>query len=119
MPRFLIVVAAVGGLCGVAALLLGVLALPMGLPAPLLAERLYSQVSLHLWFVEILLIVVAVGAAAFGLVGYQSIREAATVMARAEARRVVAAHMLDYRESLHQGLDQEETNDEKAAGEHS
>lgn len=113
MPRFLIVVSAVGGLCGVAALLLGFLALPIGMPAPLLAERLYSQVSLHLWFVEILLIVVAVGAAVFGLVGYQSIREAAAVMARAEARRVAAEHMLEHRESLRRGLRQEENDHEK------
>ncbi len=113
MPRFLIVVAAVGGLCGVAALLLGVLALPMGLPAPLLAERLYSQVSLHLWFVEILLILVAVGAAVFGLAGYQSIREVAATMARAEARRVASAQMVEHRRSLRRGLGEGETNDEK------
>lgn len=115
MPRFLIVVAALGGFCGVAALLLGVLSLPIGMPAPLLAERLYSQVSLHLWFVEIFLILIAVGAAVFGLVGYQSIREAATVMARAEARRVASAHMLEHRQSLRRGLSEEETNDEEGA----
>lgn len=108
MPRLLIVVSAVGGLCGIAALLLGLLGVPIGMPAPLLAERLYSQVSLHLWFVEILLIVVAVGAAVFGLVGYQSIREAAAVMARAEARRVAAEHMLKHRESLRHGFGQED-----------
>lgn len=113
MPRFLIVVAALGGLCGVAALLLSVLSLPMGMPAPLLAERLYSQVSLHLWFLEILLILIAVGAAVFGLVGYQTIREAACAMARAEARRVASAQMLEHRRSLRQGLGEEETNDEK------
>lgn len=111
MPRFLIVVAALGGFCGVAALLLGVLSLPMGMPAPLLAERLYSQVSLHLWFVEIFLILIAVGAAVFGLVGYQTIREAAC----AEARRVAAAQMLEHRRSLRRGLDEEETNDEEGA----
>lgn len=111
MPRFLIVVAALGGLCGVAALLLSVLSLPMGMPAPLLAERLYSQVSLHLWFVEIFLILIAVGAAVFGLVGYQTIREAAC----AEARRVASAHMLEHRRSLRQGLGEEETNDEEGA----
>lgn len=109
MPRFLIVVAALGGFCGVAALLLGVLSLPMGMPAPLLAERLYSQVSLHLWFVEIFLILIAVGAAVFGLVGYQTIREAAC----AEARRVAAAQMLEHRRSLRRGLGEEETNDEE------
>lgn len=113
MPRFLIVVAALGGFCGVAALLLGVLSLPMGMPAPLLAERLYSQVSLHLWFVEIFVILVAVGAAVFGLVGYQTIREAAATMARAEARRVAAAQMLEHRRSLRRGLGEEETNDEE------
>lgn len=109
MPRFLIVVAALGGFCGVAALLLGVLSLPIGMPAPLLAERLYSQVSLHLWFVEIFLILIAVGAAAFGLVGYQAIREAAC----AEARRVASAQMVEHRRSLRRGLGEEETNDEE------
>ena len=93
MSRLLSIAAALGGLCGVAALLLGAVGLPVALTPPELAARLYTQVSVHLWYLEMILLVAGLAIGVLGVLGYQAIREAATTMARVEAKRVVARQM--------------------------
>ena len=93
MSRLLSIAAVLGGLCGVAALLLGAVGLPVALTPPDLAARLYTQVSVHLWYLEMILLIVGLAIGVLGILGYQAIREAATTMARTEANRVVARQM--------------------------
>ena len=104
MPRLLSIAAALGGLCGVAALLLGAVGLPVTLTPPELAARLYTQVSVHLWYLEMILLVVGLGIGVLGILGYQAIREAATTMARTEANRVVARQMKRLRAAVLGGM---------------
>ena len=104
MPRLLSIAAALGGLCGVAALLLGAVGLPVTLTPPELAARLYTQISVHLWYLEMILLIVGLAIGVLGILGYQAIREAATTMARAEANRVVEHQMEDLRTALLGGM---------------
>lgn len=97
MTRLLAILAAVGGLCGVAALLLGAVGLPVTVTPPELAARLYTQVSIHLWYLEMILLLVGLAIGVLGVLGYQSIRKAATTMARTEAHRVVTRQMDELR----------------------
>ena len=86
MPRLLSIAAALGGLCGVAALLLGAVGLPVTLTPPELAARLYTQVSVHLWFLEVILLLVGLAVGVLGVLGYQSLKDEARLVAAREAR---------------------------------
>lgn len=97
MTRLLGILAALGGLCGVAALLLGAVGLPVTITPPELAARLYTQVSVHLWYLEMILVLVGLAIGVLGIFGYHAIREAATTMARDEAHRVVSRQMEELR----------------------
>lgn len=91
MTRLVSVSAIVGAVCGIGALLLGFVGVPVRLAPPLFAERIYSQVSLHLWFMEMILVILALVVGVFGVLGYQSLKnEARSVAGRVagkEARR--------------------------------
>ena len=95
MTRLVSVSAVVGAVCGIGALLLGFVGVPVRLAPPLFAERIYSQVSLHLWFMEMILVIVALVVGVFGVLGYQSLKnEARSVAGRVagkEARRHLRA----------------------------
>ena len=86
MTRLLAILAALGGLCGVAALLLGAVGLPVTLTPPELAARLYTQVSIHLWFLEVILLLVGLAVGVLGVLGYQSLKDEARLVAAREAR---------------------------------
>ena len=87
MPRLLSIAAALGGLCGVAALVLGAVGLPVTLTPPELAARLYSQISVHLWFLEVILLLVGLAVGVLGVLGYQSLKDEARLVAAREARK--------------------------------
>ena len=110
MTRLLGILAALGGLCGVAALLLGAVGLPVTLTPPELAARLYTQVSVHLWYLEMILLLVGLAIGVLGVLGFQSIREAAITMARDEAHRIVTRQMDELRAGQRRRIPQ--TSDE-------
>lgn len=91
MTRLLAILAAVGGLCGVAALLLGAVGLPVTVTPPELAARLYTQVSIHLWYLEMILLLVGLAIGVLGVLGYQSLKDEARQVAAREARHHLAA----------------------------
>lgn len=95
VTRLLAILAALGGLCGVAALLLGAVGLPVTVTPPELAARLYTQVSIHLWYLEMILLLVGLAIGVLGILGYQAIREAAITAARAEANRIAVRQISD------------------------
>lgn len=104
MTRLLAILAALGGLCGVAALLLGAVGLPVTVTPPELAARLYTQVSIHLWYLEMILLLVGLAIGVLGVLGFQSIREAAITAARAEASRIAVRQISDLRTGPGAGL---------------
>ena len=87
MSRLLSIAAALGGLCGVAALLFVAVGLPGTLTPPELAARLYTQISVHLWFLEVILLLVGLAVGVLGVLGYQSLKDEARLVAAREARR--------------------------------
>lgn len=87
MTRLVSASAVVGAVCGIGALLLGFVGVPVRLAPPLFAERIYSQVSLHLWFMEMILVILALVVGIFGVLGYQSLKNEARAAAAREARR--------------------------------
>lgn len=115
MTRLLAILAALGGLCGVAALLLGAVGLPVTLTPPDLAARLYTQVSVHLWYLEMILLLVGLAIGVLGILGYHAIREAATTMARTEANRVVKRQMEEFRAGFLGGLPKESVEEPSSA----
>lgn len=86
MSRLLSIAAALGGLCGVAAFLFVAVGLPVTLTPPELAARLYTQVSVHLWFLEVILLLVGLAVGVLGVLGYQSLKDEARLVAAREAR---------------------------------
>ena len=91
MTRLLAILAALGGLCGVAALLLGAVGLPVTLIPPELAASLYTLVSIHLWFLEVILLLVGLAVGVLGVLGYQSLKDEARLVAAREARTHLGA----------------------------
>ncbi len=91
MTRLLGILAALGGLCGVVALLLGAVGLPVTLTPPELAARLYTQISIHLWFLEVILLLVGLAVGVLGVLGYQSLKDEARLVAAREAREYFRA----------------------------
>lgn len=95
VSRLVSVSAVVGAVCGIGALLLGFVGLPIRIAPPVLAERLYTQVSLHLFFMEMILVIAALFVGVLGFVGYQSLkneaRTAAERVAGKAARRQLRA----------------------------
>ena len=87
MSRLLSIAAALGGLCGVAALLFVAVGLPVTLTPPELAARLYTQISVHLWFLEVILLLVGLAVGVLGVLGYQSLKDEARLVAAREARK--------------------------------
>lgn len=91
MNRLSLPLSIVGALSGLGALLLYLHAIPgrsrLGGPE---VSRLYDHLSLHLWFLEMILVIAALVLAILGLVGYQEMknlaRQAAVQTAKDEIR---------------------------------
>lgn len=67
-----------GGLCGIAALLLFFYLIPIETIVSVdKVEYIYEKLSLHMWFLEVILLVAGLAAAVLAFVGYQSIKEEA------------------------------------------
>ena len=75
-----------GGLCGVAALLLYFYLIPVKIMVSSgEVEYIYSKLSLHMWFLEMILLVFGISIAVLGFIGYQSIRDEAVKKATDQA----------------------------------
>ena len=76
--RLLVGLSMAGGFCGFAALLWIFHLIPVETIVPVnKIEHIYEKLSLHIWFLEMILLVVGLAAAVLGFVGYQSIKEEA------------------------------------------
>ena len=92
--RLLVGLSIAGGLCGFAALL----SLFHLIPVETIVSvnkigYIYERLSLHMWFLEMILLVVGLAAAVLGFVGYQSIKEGAIKQAVEKARQEVIEYL--------------------------
>ena len=83
-----------GGLCGFAALL----SLFHLIPVETIVSvnkigYIYEKLSLHMWFLEMILLVVGLAAAVLGFVGYQSIKEEAIKQAVEKAGQEALSYL--------------------------
>lgn len=84
--RLLVGLSITGGLCGFAALLWIFHLIPVETIVSVdKVEYIYEKLSLHMWFLEMILLVVGLAAAVLGFVGYQSIKDEAVKKATNEA----------------------------------
>ena len=83
-----------GGLCGVAALLLFFYLIPVKtMISSEEVEYIYAKLSLHMWFLEMILIIAGLTAAVLGFVGYQAVKEEAIKQAVEKARQETQAYL--------------------------
>ena len=92
--RLLVGLSITGGLCGFAALL----SLFHLIPVETIVSvnkigYIYERLSLHIWFLEMILLVVGLAAAVLGFVGYQSIKEEAIKQAVEKAGQEALAYV--------------------------
>lgn len=92
--RLLVGLSITGGLCGFAALL----SLFHLIPVETIVSvnkigYIYERLSLHMWFLEMILLVVGLAAAVLGFVGYQSIKEEAIKQAVEKAGQEALAYV--------------------------
>ena len=92
--RLLVGLSITGGLCGFAALLSLFHLIPVETIVSVnKIEYIYEKLSLHIWFLEMILLVVGLAAAVLGFVGYQSIKEEATKQAVEKAGQEALAYL--------------------------
>lgn len=92
--RLLVGLSIAGGLCGFAALL----SLFHLIPVETIVSvnkigYIYEKLSLHMWFLEMILLVVGLAAAVLGFVGYQSIKEEAIKQAVEKAGQEALSYL--------------------------
>ena len=92
--RLLVGLSITGGLCGFAALLSLFHLIPVETIVSVnKIEYIYERLSLHMWFLEMILLVVGLAAAVLGFVGYQSIKEEAIKQAVEKAGQEALAYV--------------------------
>ena len=87
MHRLALPLSMVGAAAGLGALLLYAHRIPRrsGVSAPD-AAALYDQLALHMWFLEMILVIVGITVAVLGALGYQAVKEVAVRAAEKETR---------------------------------
>lgn len=74
--KLLVGLSIAGGLCGIAALLSLFHLIPIETIVSVnKVEYIYEKLSLHMWFLEMILLIAGLAAAVLGFVGYQSVKE--------------------------------------------
>ena len=92
--KLLVGLSIAGGLCGFAALLSLFHLIPVETIVPVnKIGYIYERLSLHIWFLEMILLVVGLAAAVLGFVGYQSIKEEAIKQAIEKAGQEAQAYL--------------------------
>ena len=92
--RLLVGLSIAGGLCGFAALLSLFHLIPVETIVSVnKIEYIYEKLSLHMWFLEMILLVVGLAAAVLGFVGYQSIKEEAIKQAVEKAGQEALSYL--------------------------
>ena len=92
--RLLVGLSIAGGLCGFAALLSLFHLIPVETIVSVnKIEYIYEKLSLHIWFLEMILLVVGLAAAVLGFVGYQSIKEEAIKQAVEKAGQEALSYL--------------------------
>lgn len=96
MKRFYSIFFFIGSLCGVAALLLFLIKIPKWDIISLdNVDYIYDKLSFHMFFLELILILVGIGAAVLAFFGYQSIKEEAVRQAVNQAVNQAVAKASD------------------------
>ena len=92
--KFLVGLSVTGSLCGIAALLSLLYLIPIEVIVSVdKVGYIYEQLSLHMWFLEMILIIVGLAATIVGFVGYQSVKEEAVKQAVEKARQEVIEYL--------------------------
>ena len=92
--KLLVGLSITGGLCGFAALLSLFHLIPVeAIVSVNKIGYIYERLSLHMWFLEMILLVVGLAAAVLGFVGYQSIKEEAIKQAVEKAGQEALAYV--------------------------
>ena len=92
--RLLVGLSIAGGLCGFAALLSLFHLIPIeNIVSVNKIGYIYERLSLHMWFLEMILFVVGLAAAVLGFVGYQSIKEEAIKQAVEKSGQEALAYL--------------------------
>ena len=92
--RLLVGLSIAGGLCGFAALLSLFHLIPVETIVSInKIGYIYEKLSLHMWFLEMILLVVGLAAAVLGFVGYQSIKEEAIKQAVEKAGQEAQSYL--------------------------
>ncbi len=90
---FFIIFLAIGSLCGIFALLLFAISIPI---KEILSienvDYIYDKLSFHMFFLEAILVIVGLAAAVLGFIGYQSIKEEAVNQAVNQAKDEVRVY---------------------------
>ena len=92
--RLLVGLSIAGGLCGFAALLSLFHLIPVETIVSVnKVEYIYEKLSLHMWFLEVILLIAGLAATVLGFVGYQSVKEEAVKQAIEKARQETLAYL--------------------------
>ena len=92
--KLLVGLSITGGLCGIAALLSLFHLIPIETIVSVnKVEYVYEKLSLHMWFLEMILLIAGLAAAVLGFVGYQSVKEEAIKQAVEKARQETLAYL--------------------------
>lgn len=92
--KLLVGLSIAGGLCGIAALLSLFHLIPIETIVSVnKVGYIYEKLSLHMWFLEMILLIAGLAAAVLGFVGYQSVKEEAVKQAVERARQETQAYL--------------------------
>ena len=92
--KILVGLSIAGGLCGFAALLSLFYLIPIeAMVSANKIEYIYDRLSLHMWFLEMILLISGLTAAVLGFVGYQSVKEEAVKQAIVKTEQEVRAYL--------------------------
>ena len=95
--KLLVGLSITGGLCGIAALLSLFHLIPIETIVSVnKVEYVYEKLSLHMWFLEMILLIAGLAAAVLGFVGYQSVKEEAVKQAVEQAVEKARQETLAY-----------------------
>jgi len=84
----------IGGLCGIVALLLFALRIPVEEIISIDdVDYIYDKLSFHMFFLEAILVIVGLVAAVLGIVGYQSIKDEAVSQAVSKGKDEARAYL--------------------------
>ena len=92
--KFLVGLSIAGGLCGIAALLSLFYLIPIETIVSVnKVEYIYEKLSLHMWFLEMILIIAGLATAVVGFIGYQSVKDEAVKQAVKQAGQETQAYL--------------------------